>query len=396
MPQLCTPEQCMGCGACMNACPKGCITMEADMEGFLHPKIDTDLCVDCKRCQNVCPVLSAKRMEQMPVRSFAAHSKDADIVHNSSSGGVFTLFGREILNRGGVVIGAAFDGPDHVRHIVAQNEAELCRLRGSKYVQSDIGTIYQQVKQFLKEDRCVLFSGMPCQVAGLKMYLGRDYEKLICIDTICHSAPSPKVWNQFLLETERAAGSPVIRANFREKQNGWEKYFLRLDLENSEMIRYSGAENWYMQAFIQGMSTRKSCYSCKFKGENHFSDLTLGDFWGVRFANPECLNEDGTSLVLLHTPKGQKFFELFQNDAVIQEVDFEKAIEANPAYNSPSEPHRSRSSFFKNLGTIPISEMVPQYLVPTKKERVLGYIRGSFVYRALARIKQSMTTKGRL
>lgn len=387
MNEIVTENLCMGCGACMNTCPKGCISMEPDCEGFLRPKINTALCIDCKRCQSVCPALSKNQMVQIPVHAYGAHSKDGDIVHSSSSGGIFTLLGREVLGRGGVAFGAAFAGPDCVRHIAIQNETELWRLRGSKYVQSKIGRTYQQAKQFLKEDRWVLFSGMPCQIAGLKAYLGREYEKLLCVDTICHSVPSPKVWQQFLKEAGDAAGSPVIRVNFREKQNSWDKYFLRLDFQNGKTIRYTGAENWYMQAFIQGMSTRPSCYSCKFKGENHFSDLTLGDFWGVRYADPECLYEDGTSLVLIHTEKGKQFLEDCRNDAVIQKTDFVKAIQGNPAYTIPSRPHRARELFFGNLGKVPIAEMVQQYLIPTRKELLLTHIRRCTLFHIFVRIR---------
>ncbi len=390
MDEIVNKDRCVGCGACRNACPKGCIGMDADQEGFLHPTINTDLCIDCRLCQSVCPVLSDRIADHLQTRAYGAHAKEQEVVHNSSSGGIFTLLSKEILNRGGVVFGASFDGPEQIQHIAVEDEVELWRLRGSKYVQSHIGITYQQAAKALKSDRWVLFSGMPCQIAGLRSYLRKDYEKLLCVDTICHSAPSPKVWKQFLNEVQSSFSSKVIKANFREKQNGWEKYFLRLDLENGETIRYTGAENWYMQAFIQGLSTRPSCYSCKFKGENHLSDLTLGDFWGVRQAAPECLHTDGTSLVLAHTEKGQHFLDLCKDQMEIRQTDFSQAIQPNPAYLRPSVPHRYRQVFFHNLGVKPIIEMVPQYLKPTVKEQIQGRLCGCMIARILGRIKRSL------
>ena len=383
-------DLCTGCSACANVCPKKCITMKPDEEGFLRPYIDETQCVECQLCRKTCPINDETQSAPMIQEAFACHAKNEELIRQSSSGGVFSLLCQQILDKGGVVFGAAFDTPDRVCHIAVESKDELYRLRGSKYVQSEIGETFSQAKQFLKNGRWVLFSGVPCQIGGLKRYLGREYDTLVCVDTICHSMPSPKSWKAFLQENEKQESSTVTKANFREKKNGWEKYDLHLQFENGHEKRYPAPENWYMRAFISGLSTRKSCYRCAFKGDHHCSDLSLGDFWGVRQAAPETLHESGTSLVLVHTEKGKQWLQSCKDQMVLASVDFETAIQPNPAYKVCAKPHKNRNDFFAKVQIVPFVELVQQCLKPSLKEQIAERIRWSFPARVLRRIKKSL------
>lgn len=388
MNEIVHPNQCMGCGACAQSCPKHCITMQPDEEGFSHPIIDSSKCINCKRCQQVCPILSDNVAKHLPTQAYGAHACDETIVQNSSSGGVFTLLGQAVLDRGGVVFGAAFDTPYRVRHIAIHSKEELCLLRGSKYVQSDLGTTFHEAKSYLQNGNWVLYSGTPCQIAALKSYLGRDYATLLCVDTICHSVPSAKVWQILLVEAEQQIGSPVVSANFRDKKTDWEHYFLSLRFTNQQELSYDSTHNIYMQAFIQGLSTRPSCYSCRFKGENHYSDITLGDFWGVRYASPNCMHENGTSLVLVHTQRGDDFLNYCKDNMILQQTDLQEALDGNPAYSISSNANRFREKFFAQLGWTPLGELVPQLLKPTFRDRCLVRLKRCFLVRALRFIRR--------
>ena len=388
MPELVTADKCTGCAACAAICPTQCIVMKPDTEGFLHPQIDSACCIECHRCESTCPLLFKGAETQQETEAYGACNKDAAVVKRSSSGGMFSLLANKIIEDEGVVFGAAFESPERVKHIAVDDKQQLWRLCSSKYVQSEICSVYQQVQDYLKKDIPVLFSGTPCQIAGLKAYLKKDYSKLVCIDTICHSVPSPKVWKEFLKEVEDDERSRILNVNFREKQSGWENYSLYLKFENGKEKRYFSQQNIYMHAFIEGLSTRPSCYSCEFKGAAHVSDITLGDFWGVRQAAPECFDEQGTSLVLIHNEKGRALLQRCDQDAIITPVAFDSAIAGNPAYAVSSCRHPHREKFFKILGTTSLQTLIPSMLEPTAAEKVKSVIRRSIPAKAMRRMKQ--------
>ena len=364
--------------------------MVPNTEGFLYPVVDEKLCIGCHLCQRTCPIHTPKEIHPQVESAFAAHTEDDHILNESSSGGVFSLLGQAVLDQGGLVFGAAFDGPRRVRHVSACNEEEFSLLRGSKYVQSETGDSYQEVKRALLLNRLVLFSGTPCQIAGLQAFLGKDYENLFCIDTICHSVPSPKAWNTFLDEVEQTAGSPVTLANFREKKTGWERYSLYLRFENGSEQRYTGPDNFYVQSFVRGLDTRPSCYSCPAVGKNHASDITLGDFWGIQSVAPACYCQQGTSLVILHTEKGRQLLEQCRSRMVLTEVDFSAAIAQNPAYSVSAKPHPDREQVMAQLDTVPFHELVRPYLGPTKEDQRRTRLDHSFPLRTLRWIKRKI------
>ena len=206
-------DECVGCGACENVCPVKAISMQENEEGFLYPVVDSDLCVSCNKCNHVCPVQKNEK-KAVVSKAYAAWNKDDAILRGSSSGGVFSILAQYVLRKGGVVCGAAFDEGNVVKHILVENAADLEKLRGSKYVQSEIGHIFVQIKDLLKSGRQVLFSGTPCQVAGLNSYLEKDFDNLLTVDVACHGVPSPKVWQKYIFEL----GKDVSQFNFRDKR----------------------------------------------------------------------------------------------------------------------------------------------------------------------------------
>ena len=320
MPELCSTEQCVGCGACACSCPVTCIRMEADAEGFRYPAIDETQCIQCGRCEKACPVLNF-RSSVSGGDAYAVHNRSADVVRSSSSGGVFTALAEQTIRDGGAVYGAAFEPDFSVAHRRVDTMEALASLRGSKYVQSDLGTTYARVRQDLKAGRPVLFSGTPCQVAALRQFLGHDDPRLLCVDIICHSVPSPKVWRSYLESLGKAAA-----VNFRDKRESWQGYYLAVGLEDGREVLVRGRDNRYMSAFIQGLSTRPACYQCHFKGDHRAGDITLGDFWSVETVCPDAFHKEGTSLILIQSEKGQAAFDAIADALDAVAVDREKAL----------------------------------------------------------------------
>ena len=371
MPKLCDAMACTGCGACAQVCPRGALTLAPDAEGFLRPAVNRNHCTECGLCEKSCPILTADFHQKKLSTAFCAHSLDARTVSESSSGGVFTLLAHQILDAGGVVFGAALDENWNVRHVAVESREELAALRGSKYVQSRIGQTYQQAKQALRDGRSVLYSGTPCQIGGLRSFLGKEYENLLCVDTICHSVPSEKAWQCFLLE--QSCGERIVHISFRDKRDGWQRYYMCIRTESGREVLLRPGENPYMQGFLQGMTTRPSCYQCRFKGANRVSDITLGDFWGVEKNYPQLLWKQGTSLVLAHSEKGLQALKAIGTAAVLEPVEAARALEHNPAYFHSFSAHKKRERFWSRLNRHPFSQSVQhcRKASPTQKLRSL-------------------------
>lgn len=300
-------KKCCGCNACVQKCPKQCIVMREDVEGFLYPVVDQSECVGCGLCEKACPILNAKA-EHQEVTAYAAFANDDNIRMKSSSGGLFTLFARQILSDNGIVFGAAFDQNFMVHHIAIETEEELIKLQGSKYLQSRIENTYQEAERYLKFGRKVLYTGMACQIAGLKKFLGKEYELLYTVDVLCHGVPSPKVWRRYLDYQEKCHGGAVTRTFFRQKDFGWKTYALKLQFNNLSAYEQIFSRDLFMQMFLSNICLRPSCHACKFKGLDRPSDITIGDSWGIENYMPEMDDDKGTSVVLVHSLNGQKLF----------------------------------------------------------------------------------------
>ncbi len=367
-------KNCSGCCACSNICPKNCITMKTDKEGFWYPCIDEENCINCGLCEKVCPVL--KEYKGNPKgKAYACINKNEEIRMKSSSGGGFTLIAENVIARGGVVFGAAFDDGFAVRHIAVEKTEELEKLRGSKYLQSYIGDSYKLAKSFLENGRLVLFSGTPCQISGLKAYLGKEYDNLIMQDIICHGAPSPKVWQKYVDFRRKSAKAQTQKVEFRNKRYGWYGFSVLFEFENGEDYIKSFSNDPYMKAFLANLCLRPSCYDCHSKSLERESDITLADFWGVKGVLPEMDDDKGTSLILVNSQKGEKLFEEIKPEMAYKEVDVDIVARYNPAVCKSVAYNKNRSRFLKEVLKKDFEKMVEKYTKVKYSKRILSKIK---------------------
>lgn len=335
---------CCGCQACKEACPTKCISMVCDREGFLYPKVNQVDCVDCHLCEKTCPILNKTAVrETTPDSCYAAISRDTQNRLISSSGGVFSILAESIIKRGGVVFGARFDDHFTVFHSYTETFSGIEPFRGSKYAQSDLRDSYSQVKQFLKEKRSVLFTGTPCQIAGLRSYLqNRDDDNLFLASVVCHGAPSPQVWKGYLNGVTNGAEPTAI--SMRDKSEGWSKYKMVIKRGDETLLATTATGTPFVRAFLSNLTLRPSCYSCPFRG-NHGSDLTLGDYWGIEDVHPDMSDDIGTSLILVYTTKGQQL--LSGLDLELKESSYEDAVKGNPSIIYPAYKPVERALFWR-------------------------------------------------
>ena len=320
----------------------------------MYPSVDEKICIECGLCEKVCPFKNSPE-SVTPIEVYAAKNKSEKDLIRSSSGGLFVMLARKILGMGGVVFGAAFS-PDFlsIRHISVENENELPSLMGSKYVQSRIGTSFQEAKTFLDAGRQVLFCGTNCQVLALKQFLQKDYENLLTVDFICHGVPSPKVWRQYLLEITNE-GDSITNISFRDKRTGWSNYSFTIDYvkghtHEEKRITRPNDDDPYMWLFLNDYTLRPSCFACPAKGGKSRSDLTLGDYWGVEKVHPECFDERGVSSLIVNSNKGKEILEGLELDKQISTLT--SATEENPTYYvSKEEPKELRLLFFEKFGS---------------------------------------------
>lgn len=345
-----TIQHCSGCGACWQICPKQCITMKRDEEGFLYPLVNNDECVECHLCEAVCHELHTYE-EKKPLHCYAAINQDESIRLDSSSGGIFTILAENILAAGGVVFGAQFN-KDWLVDITYTDTLEgIKEYRGSKYIQADTKETYKEAKHFLELGKPVLYSGTPCQIAGLKHFLRKEYNNLLTVDLICHGVPSPKVWEKYLQEVTSNASKAIHNCEFRNKDDGWKKFRFKLAIDEDKKEAYVSSyhfENHFMRAFLSDLILRPSCYDCNAKKGRSHSDITLADFWGIQEIAPEIDDDKGTGLLLVNTEKGNTFLSQLKG-ARLYPASFDEAIKHNPSWHSSVNPHPYRSHFFKNL-----------------------------------------------
>lgn len=338
------PEDCCGCSTCFNICPVQAITMQEDREGFKYPKIDERSCINCGKCEKACPVLHAETAGRTLHPAFyAVWNRQDEARLSSSSGGVFRVLAEDVLADGGVVYGAAFDVHNRLRHVRAESADALVPLTGSKYVQSEIGTAFCQVRADLKNGRRVLFTGTPCQVAGLYAFLGGDDANLLTADVLCHGVPSPAVFERYL---ESLGVGEKCRIEFRNKDNGWKKY----EVVVGDRVHETFRANAYMKGFLSNLYLRPSCASCRFVGCRRPGDLTLGDFWGAGNFRKRYDDDKGTSLVLLNSPKARSIFQTLQDKfSLAEQVPSDSAVPFNPSLVHASKPDARRAAFFDDF-----------------------------------------------
>lgn len=362
-------KNCSSCGACANSCAHGAISMRLDKEGFYRPVIDSSKCVKCGLCEKVCPwekeVFNPNGSTKAP-RILAAYAQDDEIRLQSSSGGIFTVLAEKILDDGGVVVGVAQLSSTRFGHIIVDNKADLAKLRGSKYVQADVGFIYRDVRALLKNGRKVLFSGSPCQVAGLYSVLGgKGFDNLWTVDVVCHGTPSVKVFEKYIRELEFNTSAFVLSSNFRDKHEGWRNYSLKSQLKSDfgKEIIYSRNlnEDSFLQIFLRNICLNKSCADCHYGKLPRIADITLGDYWNIADIHPKMDDNKGTSVVLLNTNHGEKLFSFVSKQINCCESSLENAVAGNPCIVCSSRENFRRPEFFADLNQLSMDKLAEKF-----------------------------------
>ena len=355
-------SQCSGCHACYQACPKKCITMVEDEEGFLYPSVEKTQCIECGLCTKVCPIITRREESDLFPVAYASYSLNKEVRKSSSSGGLFYVFAEYVLDKGGIVFATTMTEDNKgAIHTKLQRKEELAKARGSKYLQSIVGDTFTEIKEALVKDVLVLYVGTPCQVEGLKSFLGKDYTNLICFDFICHGVPSPKLWEMYLSDMENTNQTKAKNVSFRNKRYGWRLFSLSVDFEEKKNYCKIHKEDSYMKFFLDNISLRPSCYDCSAKRADRVSDITLADFWSCRRLEPELDDDKGISLVLVHSQKGQKLLEDVKSHLFLKEVDAKAVTERNTAFlHSPKMPTQ-RASFMKDMNKLSYKELCKKY-----------------------------------
>ena len=333
--------ECCGCGACLNACPRQAISMQEDEAGFFYPQIDESRCICCGKCKNVCAFQNKVEIN-FPIAVYAAISRDAEIRENSASGGVFAQLARMVLKSGGGVVGAAMQKDFRVQHILIDCEKDLAGLQGSKYTESSIGLTFQETQKILETGRNVLYSGTPCQIAGLYGFLGKDYGNLITIDLVCHGVPNNRMFQDYLACFSSKYGEAITDFRFRDKKLGWGINGSAETFDKKVKIWASASS--YLFYFAKGWIYRPNCYHCKYTCCHRPADLTLGDYWGIEKQHPEYLGKGkweesrGISLVIANTYKGAEVLKLAESYLDLKGSTFEKVAAGNAQLCHPSSP----------------------------------------------------------
>ena len=356
-------NNCTGCMACYNKCPNNAITIVYSDDGFYVPKIDNNKCTDCGFCNSVCPQIRTALQKEESSVCYAVMADD-EIRKNSASGGLFALIAQEYLRNGGYVCGAAFSEDfKHVNHIIINDEKDLIRLQNSKYVQSNIGNVFSEIRILLEKGKDVLFSGTPCQVAGLNSYLGKNYNNLLTIDLVCHGIPSPLVWEKYL--DALVKGKKVKNVLFRNKKNGWH-YKSEVEIKlKSNFLTKKIKDNLFYRGFFEHLFLNEACYSCKYTNLQRPADITIGDFWGIEYKDSDMNDEKGTSLLIVHTSKGQNIIDKYSDKfKKFKTFDIQCAIDGNQRLQLPSERNLNNTRFIKDLQKIPILKNIKQNLCP--------------------------------
>ena len=369
-------KNCCGCSACVQRCPKQCIRLDEDTEGFLYPKVDDDACIKCGLCEKVCPILN--QVDKLPVQEvLAVKNPNEEERMNSSSGGVFLPLARGVINKGGVVFGAVYDKSWEVHHVYAEKIEDVNPMMGSKYLQSKIENTYNEAERFLKQGREVMYVGSPCQIAGLRTFLrNKEYPNLLAVDFLCHGVPSPGVWRRYLAETyggygakehgrlQATAGkntvllsslnatSPIGDIKFRDKtESGWKKFSFvvrqtsasKAD-QNSVLSSDIHYDNPFMRGFLSDIYLRPSCYECKCKNGVNHSDLTIGDYWAARVTDQDFDDDKGVGVVLVNTSKGKEYFNML--NMTVRKSTLDNAHLCNGGFNEHTQAHPKRVLFF--------------------------------------------------
>lgn len=398
------PLQCTGCGACAQVCPSGAIKMDADSEGFAYPAIDGVRCSDCGLCRKICPVNNTGSIEISSDISlimcnksfFGCRAMDEETRERSSSGGVFTLLAKQVLSEGGAVFGAVFDESFRIRHAYIESISGLDGLRRSKYVQSDTAETFKEAEKFLMDGRKVLYCGTPCQIAGLKAYLRKEYDGLLTCDLACSGVPSPKVWQMYLDCLRKEYKSEIASISFRDKKSGWSRYNMDIRFADGSSYTVMAKKETFFIGFGKNIFNRKCCFDCKFRIQNTKADITLADFWGIEKLRDNDFSDDrGVSLAITHTYAGNAAIDAIKSQMLIKTADSEIALAGNPRLLSSCSEPAGRAAFFKDMDSGSTFEMLrKKYMDNTSfKYRLKCLIKGLLPAGSIDRLRAMLAGK---
>lgn len=375
-------EDCCGCSACMNICPKGAIEMVEDEEGFKYPKINKDKCINCGMCKKICPILNRKEEVSYKQVGYVVNNKDNKIRNESTSGGAFTAIATYVIKKGGKVYGAAYDTDFAVKHISATTIDELSKFRNSKYVQSDINTTYKQVKEDLNNNLLVCFSGTPCQIEGLRSFLNKEYDNLILVDIVCHAVPSPKLFRNYLkyIKKEKLNNEEIESVHFRDKSKYGYKYSQMKVTSKNNNYEEGIDTDQYFRAFFSSIAIRPSCENCKFKKIYRVSDITMWDCFNIEDLDKGLSDNIGTTRVLIHSSKGNELFDKIKDDLDYTEINSTFLIKDSKELVESTHINHRRHEFLSKIDDDnDIKELLDEYLPINSKTKIERFVRRSLV-----------------
>lgn len=343
-------EDCCLCGACRDVCPKGAISFTSEYMAFLYPQIDTDKCISCNLCESVCPK-TAVRQKKLPLSVYAAKNKKVEARLSSTSGGVFSLFAEKILAEDGFVFGAAYQNDFTVKHICISCIEDLSKLRGSKYTQSDMQGVYRQIANLLAENRRVMFTGCPCQCAGLKSYLhGKEYVNLLVVEIACHGVPSPMIFAEYVKRLEKKYKAKIVSIQMRDKKGStWIDGFFHVEFDDGKEFLEPYYDNFYIRGYCGNVITKPACYHCEYRGFSSGADLTIGDFWGIQRIDSDFYDEMGVSFVTTNTEKGKTVLQDVSKSIEIKEELYSDLLKYNPGLENSFKKDDRRHRFEQEI-----------------------------------------------
>ena len=368
---------CCGCQACGDICHAEAISFHPDHEGFWYPEVDRNKCTDCHLCEKICPVLNIdalKHHNKSAPKVFGGYNKDIVIRFDSTSGGVFSLLAQAMYKQKGYVSGAIYTDDFKVVNFISDDKKDLRRLRSSKYVQSNAEGLYKRIKSLLGSGEKVLACGSPCQMAALRSFLRKDYDNLIIVDFLCRATNSPKVFEKYKESLEARYGSKILAIKDKNKDHGWHSLARKVTFENGQVYYGEGHEDDYRRGYHANVFERPSCYECKFKGIPRISDITLGDFWGIGSVDPSLEQNLGTSLVMINSEKGEKYFEIIRDKLVMKEFSLDDIVPGNSTAimggKLPYPAGIDRNEFFKALDEMPFDECAAKFFPYVSEQKV--------------------------
>lgn len=348
---ICNSKYCVGCGLCEEICPVNAIKFEQNNEGFFYPKIDLKKCIECNKCRNNCPINKKNsKSKEFGKECYGARNKNVEEQKSSTSGGLFSIFARKVLSKKGVVYGA-YMKDFSVKHIRVDNINDLEKIRGSKYIQSNIKNVFKQVKEDLNNQKQVLFSGTPCQIGAIKAYLQKDYENLLTISVVCHGVMNEKIFKKYINELE-SDGKQVENFSFRTKENNWTISSVKIEYKDEEDAKITAfTQDDLMSLFLSNSVLRESCYNCQFKEANNVADIILGDFWGIEIVKPDFLDQKGVSCLIVNSEKGKQYIEKNKilNETINFKAKIKDIVKYNPSLISSVKMEHNRFETFNSI-----------------------------------------------